>query len=279
MSDLIERVLNHERKFVAAVLLAAMAASWLFVLQGAGTGMSVLAMTSWDMAIGAPGQFEIALASPAPWTSAYAAAMLVMWWVMMIAMMLPSAAPIILLYAKVVRGTRQRTGVAPDARLSLLFAAGYLAIWGLFSALAVSLQWSFEQTGLLSPFMMNTTGMVFAGIILVYAGAYQLSPLKQACLRHCQGPLTFLTHHWRQGYAGAFRMGLHHGLFCLGCCGGLMVILFFGGIMNLYWIMGLAVFVFVEKCTPAGPWLSYAMGAALLLWGLSFIVRGIFILA
>jgi predicted metal-binding membrane protein len=121
--------------------------------------------------------------------------------------------------------------------------------------------------------MMNTSSNFFAGSILIYAGAYQLSPLKRTCLKHCQSPLGFLSHHWKPGLWGALRMGLHHGVYCLGCCVGLMAILFFGGIMNLYWIVGLAVLVILEKLLPFGRKIPYVTGPALIIWGLAFLAR------
>jgi predicted metal-binding membrane protein len=121
--------------------------------------------------------------------------------------------------------------------------------------------------------MMSTSSSIFAGTVLIYAGAYQLSPLKRTCLQHCQNPLAFITRHWRDGLPGALRMGLEHGFYCLGCCLGLMAILFFGGIMNLFWIVGLAVLVLLEKLLPFGARLSAATGPLLIAWGLWFLAR------
>jgi predicted metal-binding membrane protein len=115
--------------------------------------------------------------------------------------------------------------------------------------------------------MLVGTNVVFGGALLFAAGVYQLTPIKRACLRHCRSPLTFLSTHWRQGARGALRMGLLHGAYCVGCCWFLMGLLFFGGVMNLYWIAGLALFVLFEKVVPAGHWLGYAVGIALLVWG------------
>ena len=109
--------------------------------------------------------------------------------------------------------------------------------------------------------------MLLGAGLLIAAGAYQLSPLKHACLRHCRSPLFFISHHWRPGNLGALRMGVEHGAFCTGCCWFLMALLFYGGIMNLYWIVGLAVFVLLEKTIPAGHWLGRITGALLIAWG------------
>ena len=116
--------------------------------------------------------------------------------------------------------------------------------------------------------MMVTTSIWLGGAILIAAGAWQLTPIKNICLRHCRSPLSFLANSWRPGHLGAFRMGLAHGAYCLGCCWFLMGLLFVGGIMNLYWILGLAVFVLIEKTIPMGHWLGRAAGAGLIGWGI-----------
>jgi predicted metal-binding membrane protein len=255
-------------------------------------GMSAWEMSSLDLALGqaklmpmgemcAPmggGQMSgpmddamSAMATPARWNLEYAAIMLSMWWVMMIAMMVPSAAPMILLYAAVARRQRE-TG--SDALLPTgIFASGYVAMWGFFSVIAAALQWGFEAAGILSPMMMNSTSLLFAAAILAAAGLYQVTPAKQACLRHCRGPIQFLTGQWRPGRWGAFWMGAEHGTYCLGCCWALMTLLFFGGVMNLYWIAGLAVMVLLEKTIPAGDTLGKLAGGLLVLWGVTFLYQ------
>lgn len=200
---------------------------------------------------------------PAVWTPAYTLVMFFMWWVMMIAMMIPSAAPMILLFAGINR--KQREKDAPFIPTSI-FALGYLIIWGVFSLLAVALQWGLEQVGLMSA-TMAITNRLFGGLVLVAAGVYQLNPLKQACLHHCRTPIQFISQHWRKGANGAMRMGIEHGVFCLGCCWGLMILLFVGGVMNLYWIIGIAVIVLLEKTIPAGHRLGSLGGISLIGWG------------
>ena len=146
------------------------------------------------------------------------------------------------------------------------FAAGYLAAWGGFSALAAGLQWGLEQLDLLGP-MMTATNDWLGGAILLAAGIWQLTPIKGVCLRHCRSPLSFLAQKWRPGPLGALRMGLEHGIYCLGCCWFLMGLLFFGGIMNLFWISGLAAYILLEKTIPMGHWIGRVAGVGIAGWG------------
>ena len=264
----LEAVVRRDRLVVVTALTAVIALSWAYLLAGAGMGMSAFEMTRVSQLGMAGGMSEggmacMAMMTRAVWTPGYAVLMFFMWWVMMVAMMLPSAAPMILLFATVNR--KQRDTGHPYVATSI-FAFGYLAAWAGFSLVAVILQWGFELTGILSP-MLVATNVIFGGFLLLAAGVYQLTPIKHACLRHCRSPLAFLSTHWRRGARGALRMGLLHGAFCVGCCWFLMGLMFFGGVMNLYWIAGLALFVLFEKTVPAGHWLGYATGVALLVWG------------
>jgi len=187
----------------------------------------------------------------------------------MVAMMLPSATPMLLLFARVNRNERARERpYVPTG----IFAAGYLAAWGGFSALAAGVQWGLERLDLLSS-MMTTTSYWLGGTILIAAGLWQLTPVKGMCLRHCRSPLSFLTQKWRPGGFGAFRMGLEHGAFCLGCCWFLMGLLFVGGIMNLFWIAGIAVFVLLEKTIPLGHWFGRVAGVVVAVWGVALVVH------
>jgi predicted metal-binding membrane protein len=184
--------------------------------------------------------------------------------VMMVAMMLPSAAPVTLLVAGIAQ--KRAASGARRAMPTLLFVAGYLGVWVAFAAIATLLQWQLEEARLLSD-TMALASMVAAGAVLIAAGIYQWTPLKQACLRHCRSPLEFLLFHWRDGAAGAFVSGLRHGAFCFGCCWMLMALLFVGGIMNLAWIGGIALLVLIEKVLPWGEWTGRATGAVMIGWG------------
>lgn len=195
-----------------------------------------------------------------PWSAMDAVLTFVMWAVMMVGMMVPSAAPMSLLFAQVSRkAAAQGAAVVP----TFVFVSGYVAAWTLFSVGATALQWQLERTALLSP-MLASASPLFGAALLAGAGLYQLSPWKNACLAHCRAPASFFAAHWRQGGWGAFRMGLAHGLYCLGCCWILMGLLFFGGVMNLLWVAGLTIFVLVEKIAPRGELLARLAGVAML---------------
>ncbi len=233
--------------------------AWWFVLAGAGTGMSTLAMTTWQF----PPTTQMS-GYTADWNPGYWFIMLLMWWVMMIAMMVPSASPMILLYARVARHAQKGSENTGQVVATGSFALGYLLAWLLFSAGAVLLQWTLENAGVLNGMMMWSTSKSLTAGLLAVAGIYQLSPLKSVCLRHCRSPAEFISSHWRDGATGALRMGLDHGLYCVGCCWFLMALLFAGGIMNLVWIVGLAILVLLEKLLPAGGWIARVSGVILI---------------
>jgi predicted metal-binding membrane protein len=198
-----------------------------------------------------------------PWSAADAAFTFLMWAVMMVGMMVPSAVPMSLLFAQV-----SRRAAAEGATLAptFVFALGYVSIWTLFSVGATAAQWGLERAALLSPMLVSTSPL-FGGALLVATGLYQWSPTKDACLEHCRAPAGFLAAHRRPGSLGAFRMGLVHGSYCLGCCWLLMGLLFFGGVMNLLWVAGLTLFVLLEKVVPRGAWLGRLAGCGLILAG------------
>lgn len=194
------------------------------------------------------------------WDVRYFVLMWTMWAVMMAAMMLPAASPTLLLYLRAARIQRE-DAAASDRVYSL--AAAYLAIWVLFSIGATALQWLLSSLGFLSP-MMESTSVRMTAALLFLAGVYQLTPLKRVCLRSCRSPLTFLLQQWQPGRAGAFRMGLRHGSYCLGCCWALMLLLFAGGVMNLSVILALTIWIIIEKLLPTGELVARISGAALI---------------
>jgi predicted metal-binding membrane protein len=233
--------------------------------------LSVITLMAWLQLLRMAGQMDmgesVAMAGMTvgieSWTLQYAWMMAVMWIVMMFAMMVPSAAPMVLLYAAVARkAAREGSTLAPSA----VFMSGYLAAWSGFSLLATALQWLLDQAALLSP-MLRLRSPAIGAMLLILTGFYQLSPWKETCLQHCRSPAQFLSSHWRQGPGGAFRMGVDHGLYCLGCCWVLMTLLFVGGVMNLWWIIGISLFVLAEKLMPWGERGGRLAGIATILCG------------
>jgi predicted metal-binding membrane protein len=251
--SLIEAALRRDRIVVTSALAAVVVFAWGYILAGAGMGLHAMD--------------GMLMARHASWTASYAAAVLLMWATMMAAMMLPSAAPMILLFGTIAR-RRQPAGAIPVN--AGIFGAGYITVWAAFSMVAAALQFGLDQGALLSP-MLNTTSRALAGAVLIGAGIYQWTPLKQACLRRCRSPIDFLVTEWREGRMGAFVMGLRHGSYCVGCCWVLMLLLFIGGIMNIGWLAGIAVFVLVEKLAPAGHWVGQVAGVVLVFWGVTII--------
>jgi predicted metal-binding membrane protein len=250
----VEQVLRHERGVTGAGLAVLTLLAWWYVWTGAGTGMPATAMTA--LALFPHLTMEMGgmtTAAPVGWAMA-----LVMWWVMMIAMMTPSAAPLVLLYGRVLRHHCAQADDGAAVASSFYLVGGYLTAW-----LAL------QPADLTSATMLWSKSAVLSATVLLAAGLYQLSPLKSACLRQCRGPAAFLTRYWRPGRLGAFAMGVRHGAWCVGCCWMLMALLFVGGIMNLVWIAAIALLVLAEKLAPAGPAVSKVTGVVLLAWGVS----------
>jgi predicted metal-binding membrane protein len=251
----VEATLRSDRTpaIVLLVVLPLVCSIWIVVMArdmyGAMSGASAWMMT-------------------ATWDSRHLTLLCVMWAVMMAAMMLPSASPLLLLYGS---AARRSSSPRTAARNTYALAAGYLATWMLFSVGATGLQRLLGTLRLLSSMMELTSPRVGAALLLI-AGIYQLTPLKQACLGTCQSPFAFLMSHWRSGALGAFRMGFEHGARCVGCCWALMLLLFVGGVMNLMVIASLTAFVAFEKLGRFGPQSARLSGVLLMaasLWSLS----------
>ncbi|MBS0583772.1 MAG: DUF2182 domain-containing protein [Proteobacteria bacterium] len=232
-------------------------------------GLGVVAVLCWTWIAFAAADMQrdmrgaAAWMMPAQWSSRYALLIFAMWAVMMIAMMLPSAAPVALLYQRVAGSDGQ---VAHAALRLYAFTAGYLSIWCLFSLAATGLQWALSASNLLSP-MMRVRNDTAVAALLIAAGTWQWSPLKQRCLRHCSSPAEFIAREWRAGTAGAWQMGLRLGVYCLGCCWAMMLLLFVGGVMSFAWIVAISLVVLLEKFLPWGANASRVFGAALTLAG------------
>jgi predicted metal-binding membrane protein len=248
---------RRDRIAILAALAGVTALAWLYLI--------VLSVRMPEMGCSDPS----AMLRIRPWTGLDFLLMFVMWAVMMVGMMLPSATPTALVYAAVVRkAARQGTPLAP----TIVFVAGYLMIWCLFSAGATLAQWALDRAALLSP-MMVASSPALGAALLIGAGVYQLTPVKDRCLRHCRSPVFFIAERWRPGAWGALRMGAEHGAFCLGCCWVLMGLLFFGGVMNLLWIAAITIFVLAEKALPSGAGAGRLAGVAMILAGVAILVR------
>lgn len=248
-----EALLRRDRAIVAAGLLGLAALAWVDVVRMAGAPAHV-AMAMPGMDRGAPGL----------------AWLVAMWAVMMVAMMVPSAAPTILLFGSVSR--RRRLQGRPSVPVAV-FTLGYLLVWTAYAAAAGSAQWALHRAALLSATMAAASPLLGGGL-LVAAGIYQWLPLKGACLAHCRSPLGFFATQWREGTWGALVMGMRHGSYCVGCCWLLMALLFVAGVMNLLWVAAIAAFVLLEKLVPGGERLGRVAGVALVGWGVWVVVRG-----
>ncbi|MGO9453762.1 MAG: DUF2182 domain-containing protein [Candidatus Binataceae bacterium] len=244
----------RERLVILTELAVLTALSWLYLVR--------MPMSASDF-----GATAARMASPLPPGVIDLWLVFMMWAVMMVAMMLPSAAPMVLMYARMARG-RSEEGSTLRA---WIFAAGYIAVWTAFSAAATAAQAILQRTAILSNAL--TTSSIVGAIILIAAGIYQITPMKQACLSYCQSPVAFFMTHWRDGSTGAFKMGLDHGTFCVGCCWMLMMLLFVAGVMNLAWVAALTALVLVEKLVPYPRAIARTTGAALIASGVLIAVR------
>jgi predicted metal-binding membrane protein len=249
--------LRRQRAVILAALAAIAALAWLYLFLAAADMTAAMAGMDRTMVMPPRGSTELLL-------------LFAMWWVMMVGMMLPSVAPVILTFATV---NRNRAARGEPYVPSALFTAGYLLAWVGFSLAATLAQEALERANLISPMDMTTNSRLLGGLLFLAAGLYQFAPVKLACLRFCRSPLDFVVNHWRDGPGGAVRMGLTHGLYCLGCCWVLMLLLFVGGVMNLLWVAFLGVVVLVEKLS-AGPWMGRIGGALMMIYGAWLLAMG-----
>ena len=252
------RAYRRDRMVALAGLLAIAALAWVYLWWDASR------MSATSAGSGGPGAGGLAnMPMAGVWSISSLLLTFVMWSVMMVGMMLPSAAPAILLYGSMVKKNRDRGSALPAV---WVFAAGYLAVWTGFSLAAALLQAALEASALLTPMMVSASAWLGGGL-LIAAGIYQWLPVKDVCLEKCRAPLQFFLFRWRPGAVGAFRMGAEHGIFCLGCCWVLMLLLFVAGVMNLVWVALLAGFVFIEKLLPAGRLIGRLAGIGLAVAG------------
>ena len=253
-------VLKRDRTVVVLSLSAVALLAWVFTFTQARQ------MAQMDQ--GMPG---CTMPSMLAWHPSEFIAVFVMWMVMMAAMMLPSVAPMALTFAFVNRQRREKQNPFVP---TWIFLCGYMAVWTAFSLLATAVQWYLHQKALVSPMMVSTSPLLSGGL-LILTGIFQLTPLKNTCLTHCRTPLNFLMTDWGEGQRGAFWMGLRHGVYCTGCCWVLMMLLFALGVMNLFWIAVISIFVLLEKIAPKPFRLSFISGFLLIGWGWWLIVGNV----
>lgn len=251
--------LHSIQQFVSIAALVLIAAlGWAFLVAGESamssmSGEGIVMELMWRMM--RPSQF-----------GTYLFAAVFMWVVMMIAMMIPAVIPMTAVFRRL-----ERSG-NPDLD-AFIFAWGYLAGWSAYAAVAALFQWWLHANGWLHGMMLNAGATLTAGI-LIAAGVYQLTPLKEACLARCRSPMGFFLAHFRPGRLGAFRMGLHHGLFCIGCCWVLMLLMFVGGAMSVVTMALLCMFILAERLLPPGPWVSKLPGVVMIAWGGALLATG-----
>jgi predicted metal-binding membrane protein len=253
----LKALLQRERWIVLACLAVICLSGWWYLVSLKGSGMAM------DGGMAMEGTMDMAgmegMPMPAPSLTASFGATFLMWFIMMVAMMIPSAAPMILLYERFAGGARAAGGALLPTGL---FAALYLAVWAGFSLLATAAQLILSHVGVVDAASLAIGDRRLAGALLIAAALYQLTPAKRACLDNCRSPLSFLQREWGPGWSSAVRLGLKHGAYCVGCCWLLMTLLFVGGVMNLAWIAVLAVIVLAEKVAPAPEFTRYAIAAA-----------------
>jgi predicted metal-binding membrane protein len=257
----VDRLLLRDRWIVGCCVALMAALAWVWLWRESQAMAPDESMPGMEM----PGA---GMVSPSD-AAAYLASGFVMWFLMMVAMMLPSAAPMIVFYGRLARANRAKGAVlAPTS----IFLAMYLAVWAGFSALATVAQWLLVRSGVVSEMTLAFGNQRIGGCLLIAAGLCQATPLKRACLDACRSPMSFLMRFWRPGWVGAARLGLLHGMTCLGCCAALMALLFVFGVMNLVWIAALALIVLAEKVFPIGPRIGAAVGAVSVIVGLVLVL-------
>ena len=273
-SNAIEALIRRDKVITTIAIAILVGTTFVYTVLGVGMNMSAIQMTP------GLGQSQVSMpnmsamknmaATPAVWSFNYSVLMFFMWWTMMIAMMLPSASPMILLYTALIRRTKKTKSII---RQVTSFICGYLLAWAAFSLFAAALQSQLELRDWMSPMMMEATNIYLAAGILIAAGVYQLTPLKTVCLEKCRQPASFLANYKNTWVNSPLRIGLVHGFYCVGCCWFLMGLLFFGGIMNLYWIVGLIIFVAIEKLHEKGIIFGKILGGGAIVLGIAFLIN------
>ena len=273
-STSLEGLLRRDKLVTCIAILLLIILCSSYTIFGVGMSMSAIEMTPGlgqsTIAMPTMENMKKMMMEPASWSISYGLLVFLMWWLMMVAMMLPSAAPMILLYTALIRRAQKTKNIITEVTL---FISGYLLAWAAFSLFAAALQSQLEVRGWMSPMMMETTNIYLAAGILIAAGIYQLTPLKTVCLEKCRQPASFLAGYKNTWVNSPLRIGLVHGFYCVGCCWFLMGLLFFGGIMNLYWIVGLIIFVAIEKLHEKGVIFGKVLGGGAVFLGIAFLAN------
>ncbi|HMA11861.1 MAG TPA: DUF2182 domain-containing protein [Steroidobacteraceae bacterium] len=258
--------LRRDRLLALAALLVIAALAWLWL---AGEASRMAGMDTAAMADVRMNHMQMLSPGFTAWSAPLAGYLFLMWFVMMIGMMLPSAAPLLLLYMGV---ARHASGSGHRFAPSIWFLAGYLCAWGLFSAVATLAQWALESAAMMTA-AMNTASRPLGAAVLIAAGIYQWLPWKDSCLAHCRAPLSYIQQHggFRPEPGRGWQLGLRHGLYCVGCCWALMLLLFVFGVMNLLWIAALMVYVLAEKLLPRARLLARTAGVVAIVAGLAML--------
>ena len=245
---------SEDRKIIVSGLIIVAGIGWLYLFYMAWAMENMHLVEMWMPPRG----------GTRAWTIWDFFMLFVMWLTMMVAMMTPTATPMVMMFSTV---TKQKKIRQQPYAPTFIFLTGYLVAWAIFSLVISAIQWPLHESGLLNP-MMNSRSYLLSGGILILAGLYQWTPMKDVCLKQCRTPLGFLMTAWKDGYWGAFNMGLHHGLFCVGCCWALMAILFAVGVMNMLWVILITIFVLLEKILPLSTWkMRLSTGLIIIIWG------------
>ncbi len=252
----IERIIKRDRLIIIFSLIGIVLLAWMYLFY------LYLSMKNINL------RLAVSMPQTKYWSSVDFVFVFLMWGVMMVAMMVPSAAPMVIMFSTISRKRREQE--APFVSTGI-FLSGYLVAWAFYSALATLGQWLLHTASLLSPMMMMISNPILTGILLLIVGIFQFTPIKYVCLTHCQSPFEFILNKWKEGRRGAFIMGISNGNYCVTCCWALMSLLFVVGIMNIIWIAIIAVFILAEKLVITNRQISRLSGIFIILWGIGIL--------
>lgn len=252
--------LKRDRTILLGGLVVVTGLSWAYLLHMA-----------WDLNDVIRSHTSAAMPSVHSWSAWEFGTALVMWSIMMLGMMLPVVSPWLWAFGVVTREQDARSMPFPKISVFLL---GYGTVWLAYSVLAATSQWLLQRFALLSHDWVMTNP-ILASVLLIIAGIYQWTPLRDACMSHCRSPFGFFLSNWREGTRGAYTMGVRHGVYCVGCCWAIMALALVFGVMNLLWMALVIVFLLLERANFFGLWMSRVAGTLLAVWGIWMSVRGL----